>query len=76
MRARFTLATGKDDVIDKGEIGLPLCIGDGGLDDVAFTAEKSGFSLALTYGSGPNEVLQFSRLKGQWRLTFAEWIDH
>jgi hypothetical protein len=57
-------------------IGLPLCVGDGGLDDVTVNRTKAGIMLELTFGSGPNEQLYFAAIGGTWMLVRAEWFDH
>jgi hypothetical protein len=61
---------------ETGGVGLPLCVGDGGLDDVVFSQERHNIVLGLQFGSGPNETLHFSAVRGQWLLTSAEWFDH
>lgn len=57
-------------------LGLPLCVGDGGLDDVTLGEYGARMTLELSFGSGPAEVLHFSSIGGEWQLTFAEWVDH
>jgi hypothetical protein len=59
-----------------GGFALPLCMGDGGLEDVVARRKGDKVKVDLTFGSGPNEQLYFSRASGQWRLISAEWIDH
>lgn len=57
-------------------LGLPLCVGDGGLDDVSMGGNGTRMTLEISFGSGPGEVLHFSLIGGEWQLTFAEWFDH
>jgi hypothetical protein len=57
-------------------LGLPLCVGDGGLDDVVLSGAGTRMKLELSFGSGPNEELHFMLIGGQWQLAFAEWFDH
>jgi len=62
--------------IASGEVGLPLCFGDGGLDDAVLHLGKAEFTIDLPFGSGPQEELHFQKVQGKWMLTFAEWFDH
>jgi hypothetical protein len=73
----------KTDTVDRlqpdpktGRLPLPLCIGDGGLQDVSLKIEPGLMTLELSFGSGPNETLLFRQYKGVWKLVAVEWIDH
>jgi hypothetical protein len=59
-----------------GGLALPLCIGDGGLDNVEIRRKGNLAQVDLTFGSGPNELLQFAYQNNEWKLVAAEWIDH
>ncbi len=59
-----------------GGFALPICVGDGGLDETRFRTEGSFLIAELIYGSGPNEELHFKKVRGIWKLVFVEWIDH
>jgi hypothetical protein len=59
-----------------GGFVLPICIGDGGLEETSVKRKKDVLSVELTYGSGPNEKLRFKQMNGEWKLIYAEWIDH
>lgn len=59
-----------------GGFGLPICIGDGGLEDVSVRKKGNTAVANLTFGSGPNEQLHFKLLNAIWMLSSAEWIDH
>ncbi|GGC77013.1 hypothetical protein [Undibacterium terreum] len=60
----------------KESLGLPICIGDGGLSDVSVRKNNARAIVDLSFGSGPNEILRFKLSKGTWMLDSAEWIDH
>jgi hypothetical protein len=59
-----------------GGLALPLCVGDGGLEEVKVKSTKSPAVIELTYGSGSNEELRFQVIKGRWQLVSVEWFDH
>jgi hypothetical protein len=62
---------------DGGGFALPVCIGDGGLEETKIKRKGNTFVLVeLTFGSGPNEELRFKLTNGIWKLVYAEWIDH
>lgn len=58
------------------DFSLPLCIGDGGLNDVAVRRKGDSAIVDITFGSGPNEKLRFTKRNKKWTLVAAEWIDH
>lgn len=59
-----------------GGLALPLCIGDGGLDETKIRVDGGLLKIKLIFGSGPNEELHFKKFEGKWKLIFVEWIDH
>ena len=61
---------------ETGGFVLPLCVGDGGLDETMIRVDDEGLKIELIFGSGPNEELHFKKFKGKWKLIFVEWIDH
>lgn len=61
---------------DTDRFALPLCIGDGGLEETKIHVDGEYLKIELIFGSGPNEELHFKKLGGMWMLVFVEWIDH
>ena len=61
---------------ETGGLSLPLCIGDGGLDETNIRVDWKILKIELIFGSGPNEELHFKKVTGKWKLIFVEWIDH
>ena len=61
---------------DTTGFALPLCIGDGGLEEKKIRVDGEYLKIELIFGSGPNEELHFKKFRGRWMLVFVEWIDH
>ncbi|WP_431261653.1 hypothetical protein ACQ859_15240 [Roseateles chitinivorans] len=88
LRYRFTTVTADGNESTSGILSareaaaradglpLPLCIGDGGLEEVKITPSKRHVAVNLTFGSGSNEELWFQVVNGSWQLVFVEWLDH
>jgi hypothetical protein len=61
---------------ETGGFALPLCMGDGGLDETKIRINGENLRIELIFGSGPNEELHFKKFEGKWKLIFVEWTDH